>query len=52
MSEQVWLEKTEGDTLPVVVKTSSLIRKTSVNDKIVQYSVDFDYAFDKTVSKM
>lgn len=47
MSEQVWLEKTEGDTLPVVVKTSSLIRKTSVNDKMVQYSVDFDYAFDK-----
>jgi hypothetical protein len=47
MSEQVWLEKTEGDTLPVVVKTSSLIRKTSLNDKMVQYSVDFDYAFDK-----
>lgn len=47
MSEQVWLEKSEGDTLPVTVKTASLLRKTGVNDKIVQYAIDFDYAFNK-----
>lgn len=47
MSEDVWLEKVEGDALPVVIKTESLARKTGVNDKIIQYSIDFHYAFSK-----
>lgn len=47
MSEDVWLEKDEGDALPVIIKTESVARKTGVNDKMVQYSIDFDYAFSK-----
>lgn len=47
MSEDVWLEKVEGDALPVVIKTESLARKTGVNDKMIQYSIDFHYAFSK-----
>lgn len=46
MSEQIWLES-ETDTLPVIVKTKSLTRKTSVNDKLINYTIEFDYAFDK-----
>jgi len=46
MSEQIWLEDTT-DTLPVVIKTSNVVRKTGVNDKAkIQYTVDFDYAFN------
>lgn len=46
MSEQIWLEDTT-DTLPVVIKTSNVVRKTGVNDKaMIQYTVDFDYAFN------
>ena len=46
LSEQVWLE-IGSETYPVVVKTSSLTEKTSVNDKMVQYTFEFEYAYDK-----
>lgn len=46
LSEQVWLD-IGTDTFPVIVKTSSLTEKTSVNDKMVQYTFEFEYAYDK-----
>lgn len=45
MSEQIWVENS-NETIPVVLKSKSLTRKTSVNDKLIQYSFEFDYAFD------
>lgn len=45
MSEQIWIEN-ETETIPVVLKSKSLTRKTTVNDKLIQYSFEFDYAFD------
>jgi hypothetical protein len=46
MSESVWID--DGTTVsPVVIKTSSLTEKTTVNDRLIQYTFDFDYAFDK-----
>jgi len=49
LSEQVWLEKLDstGDVFPVNVTTQSLQYKTSVNDKLVQYTLNFEYAYDK-----
>jgi len=50
LSEKVWLTKTIDATetiLPITVKTQSLQYKTSVNDKLINYTIDFDYAFDK-----
>jgi len=50
LSEQVWMTKTidtRPTILPVNVKTQSLQYKTSVNDKLINYTIDFDYAFDK-----
>jgi hypothetical protein len=56
LSEQVWLTKlldpvpdsdNKETVLSVVPKTSSINYKTSVNDRLVQYTIDFDYAFDK-----
>ena len=46
MSEQVWLE-IGTETYPVVLKTSSIQEKTSVNDKLVAYTFEFDYASGK-----
>lgn len=49
MSEQVWLTKLTDteEVLAVIPKTQSVTYKTSLNDRLVQYTVEFDYAFDK-----
>ena len=46
LSEHIWLTK-DGTTYPIVPKTKSLQLKTSVNDRLVQYTIEFEYAFDK-----
>lgn len=46
LSDQVWLE-IGSDTYPVVVKSSSVTEKTGVNDKLIQYTFEFEYAYDK-----
>ena len=45
-TENVWI-RYEGKTLPIIPKTKSLQYKTSLNDKLINYTVDFDFAFDK-----
>lgn len=49
LSEQVWMTKLtdEEKIVPIKLKTKSLQTKTRVNDKLVQYTVQFDMAFDK-----
>ena len=49
MSEQVWLTKLTDQelVLAVIPKTQSVTYKTSLNDRLVQYTINFDYAFDK-----
>lgn len=45
LSEKVWM--TTGSTVtPVNVKSDSLLVQTSVNDKMVSYTLDFDFAHD------
>lgn len=46
LSEHIWLTRS-STTSPVRPKTSSLDLKTKVNDKLVQYTLEFEYAFDK-----
>lgn len=45
VSESVWIEDAQG-VIPVVVKDSSFTEKTRVNDKLIQYTFNFDYAYD------
>ena len=45
LSEKVWME-VGGDVIPVNVKTDSLTMLTSVNDKMVSYTLDFDFSHD------
>ena len=46
LSENVWI-RYEGKTLPVLPKSKQLFYKTSLNDKLINYKIDFNFAFDK-----
>ena len=52
LSENVWLTRERvqqpntPEIIPIVVKTSSMTYKTSVNDKLIEYTIDFEDAFD------
>lgn len=45
LSEQVWAT-IGANVLPVILDTESLTYKTSVNDRLVDYTIDFSYAYD------
>ena len=46
LSKKVWADYNEK-TLPVSIKTSNMQFKTSLNDSLIQYSLDLDFAYDK-----
>ena len=46
LSENVWI-RYEGQTLPVIPKSKSFTKKTSLNDKLINYTLDFEFAFNK-----
>ena len=46
LSEACWI-RWQGQTLSVIPQTKSLEFKTSVNDKLANYTVDFEFAFNK-----
>ena len=45
-SENVWI-RYEGKTLPVIPSSKSLQYKTVLNDKLINYTVNFEFAFDR-----
>jgi len=45
-SENVYI-RYENKTLAVIPKSKSLQYKTSLNDKLINYTVNFDFAFDR-----
>jgi hypothetical protein len=49
LSEQVWYTKITDEELvvPVIPRTKTVTYKTSVNDKLVNYTIEFENAFDK-----
>ena len=50
LSEQHWMTRiTDAQELitPVIPRTKSVTYKTSVNDRLTQYTIEFDMAFDK-----
>jgi hypothetical protein len=52
LSEYVWMKvyrrqnPASGITIPVRVKTSSMRLKTSLNDRLIDYTIEFEDAFD------
>ncbi len=45
LSEDCWIE-IENKTLPISVSSSSLNYKTHLNDKLINYTIDINFAFD------
>ena len=50
LSEQVYIEY-NNQTLPINLKTSNLQFKNKVNDKLINYSIEVEFAFDKINSR-
>ena len=49
LSEFIWwstVKKGSGIVIPLKVKTSSMAFKTSVNDRLIEYTIEFEEAFD------
>ena len=49
LSEFIWwstVKKGSGIIIPLKVKTSSVAFKTSVNDRLIEYTIEFEEAFD------
>lgn len=52
LSEQVWLTRpkpfnpSQDEVVPVNVRKNNLVKKTSLNDKLIDYTFDFDMSFD------
>ena len=52
LSEYVWIKVPRNEkpasyqTIPVTVKTSNMAIKTSVNDRLIEYTIEFEDAFD------
>jgi len=46
LSEKVWLTDEDNNVLPINIKTSSINYKTSLNDKLVEYTIDFDRSYN------
>ena len=52
MSEYVWMlqenieKRGSFEEVPVVVRTSSMTQKTSVNDRLIEYTMEFELAAD------
>jgi hypothetical protein len=49
LSEQIWMTRLtdKEEVVPLKLRSNSLQLKKRVNDKLVQYTMDFDLAFDK-----
>ena len=52
LSEQVWLTRTDpfnssaDEVVPVNVKKSNMVKKTSLNERLIDYTFEFDMSFD------
>ena len=51
MSQQIWIDENiannQTSVSPVIIKTSDVEFKTSVNNKVVNYTIEFEFANDK-----
>jgi hypothetical protein len=45
LSEQMWAT-IDNNVIPINITNSDFTYKTSVNDKLINYTMEFEYAFD------
>ena len=46
LSEKVWITNTTNQVLPINIKTSNITYKTSTNDKLVEYTIEFENSYN------
>lgn len=46
LSEYVWMKKENSEYIPVTIKDNSMTRKTHLNDKLIQYTVNVESSFN------
>jgi len=46
LSEKVWITSDNNQVLPINIKTSNITYKTSVNDRLVEYTIEFDNSYN------
>ena len=46
LAENVWI-RYENKTLPIIPTSKDFTVKSSLNDKLINYTIDFDFAFNK-----
>ena len=46
LAENIWL-RWESKTLPVNIKSKQYQTKTSLNDKMINHTIEFEFAFNK-----
>lgn len=49
LSEYIWMHY-EGDVVPVNVLDSEIQYKTSINDKLINYTINFEFAYNKILA--
>ena len=47
MTENAWISE-NNEVYPIVPKTSSMDYKTQLNDKLINFTIEFDYAYNDT----
>lgn len=45
LSEYIW-GTIDSEVIPLIIKTKEITHKTVANDKLINYTIDFDYAFE------
>ncbi len=46
LSEKVWITDENNQVLPINIKTSNIAYKTSLNDKLIEYTIEFDNSYN------
>ena len=46
LSEKVWITNSNNQVYPINIKTSNITYKTSVNDRLVEYTIEFDNSYN------
>ena len=46
LSEKVWITNTTNQVLPINIKTSNITYKTTTNDKLVEYTIEFENSYN------
>ena len=46
LTENAWIDY-EGNILPIIPVSKAMTFKTSLNDRLTDYTIDFEFGFDK-----